>query len=822
MRDWFSSWSRALRALRRTPGLAIGITLTLGLGIGLASSTGVVARGIAFAGLPVRDAERVVVLWGEDGAGSFTHLPLGPADLPALAERMDGVATIAAGDYHGAQPWPFHPAREGEAPLRLRGSLAGGNFFDLLGARPVLGRALRPEDDVIGAPRVVVLSHAAWRRNFGGDSAVLGRALRSVIFGETYTVVGVMPPGLDVPRGVDFWTALSPTAARNGSLKDSPHAVDVVARLAPGASPAQARDRLTAFYATLASQGRQSYAGARASVRTLPELVVGDVRPVFATFAAAAALVLLVTCANAGGLLLLRAGARRREMAVQMAIGAPRRRLMGDLAVQHALLAVGGAVLGALGAAAVVRLFVAYAPAELPRLADLGVDWSLLFIASVVTTVVLLAVGFWPAFAATRVAPASALGGAHEGAGGRASHARSRRWLVGGQVAVALVVLASATLVTRSLTTLLRIDLGVLEPERLTFVELVPGTESSAPWAAGGDPAARQARFLNVQEDLLSRLAQAPGIASVAPVVHEAFSGPAGWDARVEAVGAAPEDSAKRPYLNMEITNRDYLRVTGLTLRSGRWLEDADRESAPPVIVLSERAATMLFPGRDAVGERVKLWGDATATVVGVVGEARFRDFLVPRPTLYVPYRQFPGAALFLAVRSDGPSRQVADVVRRTVRDVSPALFVHDHGTMRDRSSVPLARPRLVAGVMLAFGAVVVALAVAGLYAVVAGSVSARRREFGVRSALGATPLALRTLVLGEGMRLAVAGVVAGLAVVLGGGGVLASVLRGVAPSDPLALGAAALGLLCVCVLAVLVPAVRAARADPARETRAE
>ncbi len=822
MTSWAASWARALRAIRRTPGTALSVTVTLGLGIALASSTGAVARGIAFAGLPVRDAERVVVLWGEDGARSFTHLPLSPSDLPALTEAMQGAASIAAGDYHGAQPWPFHPVTEGDAPVRLRGSLAGGNYFELLGTPPVLGRALRPDDDVVGAPRVIVLSHAAWRRHFGADSTVLGRSLRSVIFGEAYTVVGVMPPGLDVPRGVEFWTAFSPTAARNGSLESSPHAVDVVARLAPGVTADQARDRLTAFYRTLAAQGRPSYAGARASVRTLPELVVGDVRPVFATFTGAAALVLLVTCANAGGLLLLRAGARRRDMAVRMAIGAPRRRLVRELAAQHALLAIGGGVLGAVGATAIVRLFVAMAPDELPRLADLGVDWPFFLITTAITTVVLLVVGVWPAVAATRVAPASALGGSHEGAGGRAAHVRARQGLVTAQVAVALVVLAGAALVTRSLSQLVRTDLGILAPERLTFLELVPATDAAAPWAAGGDPAARHARFLNVQDDLLARLARAPGIAGVAPVVHEAFSGPAGWDARVEAVGTAPEDSARRPYLNMEITNRDYVRVMGLTLRSGRWLEDADREAAPPVVVLSEQAAGTLFPGRDAVGERVRLWGDVTATVVGVVGEARVRDFLVPRPTLYVPYRQFGGAALFLAVRSSGDSRQAVDAVRRTVRELAPALFVHDHGTMRERSAVPLARPRLVSGVMLAFALVVLVLAVAGLYAVVAGSVALRRREFGVRSALGATPRALRALVLGEGWRLAATGVAVGAVVVLAAGRVLSAVLHGISPRDPASLALSAALLLAVCGVAMLVPAGRAASADPARELRAE
>ena len=307
---------QAARRQLRVPGFAVTVTLTVALGIGLASATGVVARAVAFAGLPMRDADRVVVLWGVDRAGSFTRMPLAPTSFAGLSTAMRGVATVAAGDYNGAYPWPFHPADAGDAPLRLRGTLAGGNYFDVLGARPILGRTLRREDDVIGAPRVMVLSHAAWRRHFGGDPDVIGRSLRSVIWGAGYTIVGVMPPGLDMPRGVEFWTAFAPTAARNGSLNDSWFGVHVVARLAPGATPEQVRQVLTAYYATLARSGQTEWTGARASVRTVAQLVTGDVRSAFTALGAAAVVVLLVTCGNVAGLLLVRAGKRRREFAV--------------------------------------------------------------------------------------------------------------------------------------------------------------------------------------------------------------------------------------------------------------------------------------------------------------------------------------------------------------------------------------------------------------------------------------------------------------------------------------------------------------------------
>ncbi len=811
---------RALRSLSRTPGFAWTVTLTLALGIGLASATGVVARAVAFAGLPVRDAERVVVLWGTDRAGSFPRMPLGPTDLPGLAAAMRGVATIAAGDYNGAHPWPFRPADGGAAPLRLRGTLAGGAYFDVLGARPVLGRALRPEDDVIGAPRVMVLSHAAWRRHFGGDPGVIGRPLQSVIWGVPYTVVGVMPPGLDVPRGVEFWTAFTPTAALDGSLENSPWGVHVFARLAPGATAERARQLLTAYYATLAGAGKMNYAGARATVRTLPELVSGDVRPAFTALAAAAAVVLLVTCGNVAGLLLVRAGGRRREFAVRAAIGARRGRLVRALLLEHALLALAGGVLGAGVAAGAVHAFAALAPAELPRLADLGVDWTLLAAVAGATTLVVLAVGVAPAVAATRVAPAAALGGAREGVGGRAADVRTRRLLVAAQVALALVVLSGASLVGRSLAHLTSLDLGVRSPEQLTFVELVPSTNANA--RDEGDERARLARWFGQQDAILARVRAAPGVLAAAPVVHEAYAGTAGWDARVEAEGAAAQDSARRPYLNMEITDADYLRVMGTPLLRGRWLAASDREDAPPVVVLSARAARALFPDEDAVGRRVKLWGDRRATVVGVVGDTRFREFVEPRASIYFPYRQVDGGALFLAMRTAGDPAGVVAAVRRAAAEEAPTMLVQAHGTMRARLAEPLARPRLLAGVLGTYAAVVVALAVAGLYAVVAGSVAGRRREFGVRAALGATPRALLTLVLREGLRVAGFGAGVGLIAALAGGRLVATLLHGVTPTDGATLAGAVAALLAVCAAAVLLPARRAAGADPAGELRAE
>lgn len=810
------------RPYSRAPAHAWTVTATLALGIALASATGTIARAIAFDGLPVTDVDRLVVLWGTDGSGSFTHLPISPRDVAPLAESMRSVATIAASDYNGASEWVFRTQEGDAAPLRLRGALAGGTLFDVLGTAPLIGRGLRPDDDVIGAPRVMVLSHSAWQSRFGGDPEVLGRSLHAVQRGATYTIVGVMPPGLDFPRGVDFWTAFAPTAARNGSLEQSLWAVDVVARLSPGATPAQAREALTAFYGVLATQGRTPYAGARASVRTLTALVTGDVRPAFTALAAAALVVLLATCGNVVALLLVRLGVRRRELAVRTAIGAPRRRLMGELMAEHLVLATAGGAVGAAVAVVLVRAFVALAPPGLPRAADLGVEWSLLAAVVAVTSLVTLVVGVVPAFVASRVAPAVVLGSGRRGAGGGSSDARVRRILVGAQVALALVLLVGASLVTRSLARLTALDLGLPTADQIGFVTLVTPAPGDVAVSSTADESARMARWRSTLESLLAELQAAPGIVSAAPVAATPFSGVGGWDARLTPEGAAPNDSARRPYLNLEVTNQDYLRVTGIPLLRGRWLSAADGEDAPRSIVLSERAARALFPGEDALGRRVFLWSDLVATVVGIVGDSRYRDLFEARPSVYVPYRQFDAATTTLAIRTQGDPSALASLVRDVVARSDPALLVQGRGALRALMEAPLARPRLLAAVLGVYAATIVLLAIAGLYAVVAGSVASRRQEFGVRAALGATMPQLVLLVLREGMVVAATGAAVGVLMALSATRLLASVLYDVSPTDAATLTGSAIALLAACALATLLPAWSAGRADPASALRAE
>ncbi|GJG88993.1 hypothetical protein tb265_41740 [Gemmatimonadetes bacterium T265] len=757
----FADLRAARRALRAAPGYAAAAVLTLALGIALAAAMGTVARAVAFARLPVRDQDRVVVLWGAQP--SLAHVPLRLGAYDDLAAGTPGLAAGAAVDYNGAWPRDFALGDPAAPTVRLSQGVVSGNFFDVLGARPLLGRALRPSDDVPGTAVVAVLSHAAWRRDFGGDPHVVGRTIRPVQTSQAYTIVGVMPPGLDYPRGAAMWVALRPMWADTSAA-----AVDVVARLSSGATPALAAASLTASYRRSPAGHDELAANSRGTARLLADAVVGDARPAFTLTAAAAGLVLLAACGNVAGL---------------------------------------------------VRAFAALAPADLPRVAEVRVDGWLLAAAVAATAAVVVLVGLAPALdVARRVDVADVLRRAARGGTGGRGAGRVRRALVGGQVAMAVVVLASAGLLGRSLARLQAVDLG-LTADRLALVELVPPADAPSDTREGAP------RWNATLDRVLARVGALRGVAGVAPVGTGPFKGSAGWIMMPEVEGAGAGDTARTPWLHFEVTTGAFARTAGVPLLRGRFLTDADREGAPGAVVLSERAARAMWPGGDAVGKRVRFGRHdpfGWRAVVGVVAETRWQDLRTPQGAIYIPYRQFAASPTLLLVRSPDDPALLLPAVRRVVAEVAPTVRVTATNTLRRLVAVPLARPRLLSALLAAFALAAVALTAVGLFGVVAASVAERGRELAVRSSLGARPGDLRALVVGEGLPVAGGGAAVGLAAALALGRLVAGLLYNVRPADPAALGGSALALLLVCAAACLVPAARAARADPAAALRAE
>ena len=793
----------ALRSHRRTPGVATTAILTLSVGIGLATAVFTVAEALLIRRLPVRDQDRIVVLWGEL-SGDRSNYPLGIDDARLFEQRTRALGAVGFYMYEGATPTLI---RQGNDLTRLRGALVSGDFFDVLGVTPSLGRSLRPEDDVRGSVPVIVLSHDAWQQKFGGDPAVIGHQVTTHYNGVAYTIVGVMPQGIDFPRGADFWAPVIPGVTESNMQYLALH---VVGRLAPGVTPENARGEITAFYQRPEATVWQRTL--RGVVHTLPQLVVGDTKPALLAFTIASALLLLITCINVANLLMVRGLTRVREIAVRAALGASRGRVIGQLLLENGLLALAGAALGAVVAAAAVRGFVAFAPDGVPRIGEIGVNATVLSGAIGLTALATLIFALAPAILTSRVELQEVLRSDARQTSGRGSRLLTEG-LVAAQVALALLVLSAAGLVGKSLIKLQRVDLS-LEPSNLLIAEL----------AMRADHFDTKEKQLALLDKLMRRLESVPGVRAISHVVAVPFGG--GWDGRPGAEGQTRDEIAANPMLNMDVVSAGYFATLGIPLLRGRAFTDQDREGAPKVVVISATAAEHYWPNGDPIGKRLMMGGDLDEvfTVVGVVPDTRYRELRDARASIYFPIHQtiFPFAPTTLAIRTTAAPAEFIPTLRRAISDADPAVALSSAAPFTTLLEGPLAQPRLNAFLLVVFAVAGVALAAIGLFGIMMTAVRQRVREIGVRLALGATPRDLKRMVLRRGLAIAAAGMIVGIAGALMTNRLIAALLYDVSPSDALTLGAVAALLLVVAALASAIPARTTTRIDPVEALRVE
>ena len=793
----------ALRSFRRMPGFTATAVLTLALGIGLSTAVFTVAEALLIRRLPVQDQDSLVLLWGETPDGHFANFPLSFDDVRTFARDTRVLARAAYFAYEGA--WA-QTVRDGDRLSTLRRSVVSGDFFAVLGARPVLGRALRADDDVLGATPVAVLSYAAWQQQFGAERDVLGRRIALHETGTVYTIVGVMPQGLDFPRGTDFWASVTGSTSAGGLEYRS---FDLIGRLAPGASTASARAEVTAFFARSQAPLLRNVRGV---VHPLPAFILGDTRPALLAFAVAAALLLLITCVNVANLLLVRGLGRTREIAVRSALGATRWALVGQLLTENALLALLGGVAGVGVAVAAVRLFVAVAPAELPRLDEIGVNGIALAAAAALTAVAMLIFAIAPAALTSRAEVQGMLRSGVRQSTTRRSRVATEA-LVAAQLALALMVLSAAALVARSLVGLERASLA-FESRDLLVASL------SVDLLRYADVTRQNA----VVQAVADRLSAERGIAAVSPVVAVPFT--QGWDGRPSADGQTPAEAALNPMVTMDLVGPGYFEALGMPMIRGRGFAESDRRGAPRVVVLSESAARRFWPRGDAVGKRVRLGGaqDPAVTVVGVVPDTRYRDLRNAKPTIYFALAQseFPFAPTNLVIRTRGEPASVVPAIRRAVADAAPGVVVSGASPFETYLDAPLAQPRFNAVLLGVFATAAVVLAAIGLFGVMMTMVGQRTRELGVRMALGATARDIRRVVVGRGLRIAAIGAVVGMAGALGANRVVAGMLYGVRPTDMVTLAGVAALLVGVALVATLIPARTGARIDPVVALRAD
>jgi putative ABC transport system permease protein len=822
--EWWDGLERdvrfAVRALWRSPGFTLVAVLTLALGIGAATSMFSVIRGVLLRPLPVEEQDRLAVIWMENPErGGMTEFPLGYRDLRAYRERTHAFGALAGIDYNTPAPSLL---LDGGEPVTLAGTWVTGDFFPVLGVVPALGRALLPADDLPGAEPVMVISHGLWQRHFGGDPEVLGRRLRWQyrLHDRSYAIVGVLPEEFAYPQGAEFWTPVLPffpAMLQEGGRPDAVTQLYPVGRLRPGVTVEQAAADFQAFLRDTDPERHPLMQGMGAAARSLPDLLVGDVRQPLVILSVAVLLVLLIACINVANLLFIRGAARFQELAIRSALGAGRGRIVRQLLTESALLAVVGGALGALLASWAVPPLVALAPPELPRLDAIRVDRAALAFAAAATALATLAAGLAPALWSATSRPAASLRGGTRVGGGSAGLRRVRQGLVVGQVALALLVLVGAGLLLRSLHRLQTVEMGFAR-ERLVIAQM-----SLPP-----DRVAGREQHLDLVEEALERVRAVPGVAAATLVTTRPFSGTGGWDVPFyTGEGQGPEQGAGNPMLNLELAGPDFFSTLGVPLLRGRGFTEQDRGDAPLVAVINESTARATWPGEDPIGKRIKfgpLDGPAPwQTVVGVVADARYRDLVTPRASLYLPVRQFGGPVpMGIALRTSTDGTALVPAVREALREVDPALVLGNARTLDQLLAAPLARPRFSATLLGLFAGIALVLAAVGIYGVMATFVRQRTRDIGVRMALGARAGDVVRLVLRQGLGMAGAGAAIGLLAALLGTRALASILFEVRPTDPATLLGVAGLLLAVALLASYLPARRAARVDPIVALRAE
>lgn len=793
----------ALRGFRRTPAFFVTAVIILGLGIGMSVAMFTVFRAVLVRRLPVVDQDRIVAMWTYRVPG--VEYAAGTKELSTFRRETRMLRDVA-----GVAHWPATavPMLYGDRSLPLNRSLVTGNFFDVLGVRPALGRLLRPSDDAIGqrdvvGSGVIVLSYSAWQSKFGGDSSVVGRHLIEPFTRGEFTIVGVAPPGLDYPAGAEYWAPI--WGGWTGGVSTL-----AVGRLAPRATLETARDE----YLQIANQLNPELRYRGVNAKTFTETVLGNITPVLLVLVAAVALLLVIACLNVGNLLLLRASRRAREVAVRRALGAGYGAIVRQLLVEAVVLASAGGAVGFALAEAVLELLIRLAPPNLPRLDDVRLTGAPVLSAIGLTAVAVLLFGLVPALLGARTSLALPL--RFDSRAGSESRRRRgiRQLLVASQVALAMIMLAGAALLARSLERLQDQHLGY-RADHLAIFSFSYNSQRQDSFP----------KLLALGDQLLARLQSMPTVTSATPILIPPLLGPNIWHLQFAREGENWAEAAAEPGVPVEVGGPDFFRTFGIPIVRGRPFRETDREGAPFVAVISESAARQFWPGDDPIGKRIRLLpmygANGWRTVVGVTHDTHLRSIRETTPTVYLPWHQFTWQTYF-AVRSTGDPATLVPLARRLAREVDPQVDLWAGQTMDQLLAEPLAQPRLGAMLMSTFGLSALVLAAIGLFGVMSSIVGEQTRELGIRIALGAKPADVRRAVLGRALKLAIAGAAVGLAGAVATSRLFQNLLFEVSPLDPLALLAASALLIAVAVLAAYVPARRATRIDPVQALRAD
>ncbi len=801
------------RVLRHAPTFTLTALLTLAVGLGANTAIFSVVNAVLLKSVRYAPADRLALIWNSY-ANLSTAAVAAPefADISAQQRAFDGVAAIRP------QASTLTGACGGDAgcePERVQAYVVSPNLFDLLAVGPARGRDFSPADGATGAPRVVLISDALWRRRFGGDPSIVGRSVS--LAGLPRVVVGVMPPGVRFPDApidflkspADVWVPLAfeqPGIDERGNQN-----LAVLARRRTDVSMARAQADLDAIADTFRARFPNRYAGAarqwRMTLVSMRDQISGDVRPALLVLLGAVGFVLLIACANVANLMLARGSARRRELAVRNALGANRARLVRQLLAETAVLVAGGGALGVLLAIGGVKALVRLDPAGIPLLDTTGVDRTVFVFALVLTAATGVIVGLVPALRQSRIDPQGALSEAGR-TGASPVRQRLRHLLVVAEVALAVVVLVASGLLVRSFLAMTRVPLG-FDGSRVMAVQV------NLPRAMYNT----SDKISGFNRALTGEIAAGHGVESVS-AVYPLPSGGEGWSGSLFIENEPVPAGEPEPHAAYAVALPEYFATLGVPLVEGRDFAASDAAGAPRVAIIDERLARRHWPNQSALGKRLSPFGtpakDAWTTVIGVVGHVHTAG---PRedsePIVYLPALQSSESSLFFVARAIAGAPPIGPDMREAVRRVDPSLAVSRLASLDDLTDRTTSRDRFNALLLALFGAGALAIAAVGLYGVMAYLVAQRTREIGIRLALGGRPGRVLGAIIVEGLTTAAAGLVLGVGAALALSRVLSELVFAVSPSDPLTYVVIAAMLLAVALVASYIPARRVLHVDP-------
>jgi putative ABC transport system permease protein len=816
----FSDLRHAAHALRARPGLTAAIVVILALAIGATTAIFSVVDAVLLRATPVADLDRLVMVWETDrDTGTFRE----PASIPDLIDFRRDARTLTA--IEGVIGTEVTMTPDSGEPVRLAALAVTDGFLSALGMRPISGRGFSQAEAAPGAAPVALISESLWTRSFGRRSDILGTSIR--LDDRLHGIIGVMRDrsdfgmlqmlgAADYSRGyadrgaratADVWV---PLALDPREFPRSTHPMLSIARLAPGQTVAAAQQELAQLAAGLERQYPENKARG-VFVEPFEQVVFGRVRPALLMLWGAVGLVLIVACANVASLLLARGRSRAREVAVRRAIGAGTARLARQYLAESALLIVPAALVGVVLAVATLKLLVASAPAHVPRLEDVAVDLRVLLVMFAVAASATAVFAVLPLVQSLTTDPQAALGG--EGgrgvAGGRSSR-RVQGALVAVEMALAVVLVAGSALLLRSFWQILDVDPGFRAAGVVKAEYQLPASRYPVDFRQWPNLAA----IHGFTTRLLDGAGALPGVEAVA--VSGTHPLDPGFTNSFEVEGREAE-SDNWPELSIRSVTPGYFHVTGLRLVRGRLLADSDTTTGAPVMVINEAAAARFFEGREPIGARIRFWG-TSRTVVGVVANEKFQGLTEADPLAgYAPFAQAPARfGGVLLIRSAGDLTATAAAIPGVVRAIDPGLAVYGVEPLDATVGRSVGQQRFAMWLLVSLAALAVSLAAVGIHGVLSYGVAERRREIGIRAALGAGRAQLAWLVVGEGLRLAAIGIVAGVAIALVSSRVIATLLFGISGTDLPTYALVVVALGAIALAATWIPARRAARVDPA------